>query len=51
MFDDYIKLYELITQNCNISEDGYAGPEKQGAAIQKCSILEVTNIEYSNETR
>lgn len=51
MSDDYLEIYERITQNYQISEDRYVGPEEQGAAIQKCSILEVTNIEYSNETR
>ena len=51
MFEDYLKSYQQITQNFQTPDFQYAGPEEQGAAIQKCSILEVTNIEYSNCTK
>ena len=51
MFEDYLSMYQVITQHSQAPDYQYTTPEEQGAAIQKCSVLEVTNIEYSNETR
>lgn len=51
MAEDYLSMYQMITQHSQTPDYQYTTPEEQGAAIQKCSILEVTNIEYSNETR
>ena len=50
MFEESIRNYQMITQHFPKPDYQYTTPEEQGAAIQKCSILEVTNIEYSNET-
>ena len=50
MHEDYLAFYKLITQNCESPNYEYKTPDEQGAAIKKCSILEVTNIEYSNTT-
>ena len=46
--DLIIKEYIQITC-CNIPRV-YSGPEEQGKSIVKCSILEDTNLEYSNST-
>ena len=51
MLEDYLVSYQRITQHFQTPEYQYTTPEEQGAAIQKCSLLEVTNIEYSNETK
>lgn len=51
MTEDYLKNYQMITQHFAMPDRQYTTPEEQGAAIQKCSILEATNIEYSNETK
>ena len=49
MNDDLIlKEYIQIT-NGNVPQL-YIGPEEQGKNIVKCSILEGTNLEYSNST-
>ena len=46
--DFIIKEYIQIT--CGNIPRVYAGPEEQGKSIVKCSILEDTNLEYSNST-
>lgn len=51
MFEDYLKDYQVITQHFPLPDRPYTTPDEQGAAIQKCSILQATNIEYSNETK
>ena len=51
MYENYLKNYQMITQHFATPDRQYTTPEEQGAAIQKCSILEATNIEYSNETK
>lgn len=50
MGDEYLKAYQLITQGCQVPTHGYTSPEDEGASIEKCSILQETNVEYSNET-
>ena len=51
MFEDYLNGYQMITQHFPKPDYQYTTPDEQGAAIQKCTILEATNIEYSNETK
>lgn len=48
--ENYITEYMKITQRCFPADSKYPGPEKQAAAIKKCTILEATTIEYSNQT-
>ena len=48
---DYLEIYQLITQGFQAPERDYTTPEKQGETIQKCSILETTTIQYSNEIK
>lgn len=48
--ENYITEYMKITQKCFPPDSKYPGPEKQAAAIKKCTILEATAIEYSNQT-
>lgn len=50
MNPDYLKAYQQITQGYTRPLYKYTTPEEQGAAIKKCTILEATNIEYSNQT-
>lgn len=50
MGDEYLNAYQLITQGFQVPSRGYTTPEDEGASIEKCSILQVTNVEYSNET-
>ena len=49
--DTYLENYLMITQNFQMPDYEYTNPEDQGAVIEKCSILEATNIEYSNQTK
>ena len=49
--NEFVKQYELITQEFQCPEYDYTTPEEQGEAIKRCSILETTNIEYSNEIK
>lgn len=51
MFEEFLKGYQLVTQNSQTPDYQYTTPEDQGKAIKKCSILEATNIQYSNETK
>ena len=46
---DYLKEYQKITKGY-APPVVYTTPEEQGSSIKKCNILEVANIEYSNET-
>ena len=50
MGDEYLKAYQLITQGFQAPSHGYTTPEEEGMSIEKCSILQETNVEYSNET-
>ena len=50
MGDEYLEAYRLITEGFQVPAHGYTNPEDEGAAIEKCSILQDTNVEYSNET-
>lgn len=48
--EDVLQIYELITKDINVPMHDYTSPEDEGAAIEKCSILQETNVEYSNVT-
>lgn len=50
MGDEYLEAYQLITQGFQVPTRGYTSPEDEGASIEKCSILQETSVEYSNET-
>ncbi len=50
MSTDYITAYQIITRGFGHPVYEYTTPEEQGAAIEKCTILEATKIEYSNQT-
>ena len=50
MTEDYMKAYQKITQGFSRPACKYTSPEEQGAAIQKCTLLKSTNLEYSNRT-
>ncbi len=50
MDTDYITAYQIITRGFGRPVYEYTTPEEQGAAIEKCTILEATKIEYSNQT-
>ena len=50
MGDEYLEAYQLITQGFQVPARAYTSPEDEGASIEKCSILQETSVEYSNET-
>ena len=50
MTTDYMTAYQIITRGFGRPVYEYTTPEEQGAAIEKCTILEATKIEYSNQT-
>ena len=41
---------EYLRVTCGNIPGAYVGSEEQGKSIVKCSILEGTNLEYSNST-
>lgn len=43
-------IMEYLRITCGNIPSQYYGPEEQGKSIVKCSILEETNLEYSNST-
>lgn len=47
----YLEEYLRITKGYTAPPYPYLSPEDQGASIKKCSILETTNIGYTNETK
>ena len=49
MDKNFVIEYQRITKGYK-HPSVYGTPEEQGVAIKKCTILEVTNIGYSNET-
>ena len=48
--DNDLIIKEYIQITCGNIPRVYAGPEEQGKSSVKCSILEDTNLEYSNST-
>ncbi len=48
--DNDLITEEYIQITCGNVPAIYAGPEEQGKSIVMCSILENTNLEYSNST-
>ena len=50
MNNSFFHEYELITKGYSVPIYQYSTPENQGLAIKKCTILDATDICYSNET-
>nr|DAJ66670.1 MAG TPA: hypothetical protein [Caudoviricetes sp.]DAW40821.1 MAG TPA: hypothetical protein [Caudoviricetes sp.] len=48
--DNDLIITEYMKITCGNIPKVYVGPEEQGKSIAKCSILEDTNLEYSNST-
>ena len=48
--DNNLVIEEYIQITCGNIPKVYVGAEEQGKSIVKCSILETTNLEYSNST-
>ncbi len=51
MKNPFLNDYMKITKSFSLPPHNYTTPDEEGARIKKCSILEPTNVGYSNETK